>query len=334
MQNLDKCIDMLFENGTVHNIAVKAVCGGEAVCEVYRSDCKTPNEHTKFDMASVTKILSPTMLFLIAWDKGLISPQTRVSEFYECSEDKKSLTLENLLTHTMGIGHKNLCAEGNTGENIAEYILNIDPDIAAGSDVLYSCPAFILLGKIMEKVYNMRLDAAFDKYVAAPLGLSDTGYLPDGGEFVNSNIRSDESGIVNDYNCRFLGGVCGNAGIFSSMADMTKYAEMLLRSGAPLIGRDTFLAAAKNYTPEMSESRGLGFVYVDSRYTQTGNLFADGAIGHCGHAGQSVFADIKKQMYVIILSDATVSTAKKYGIENYDEVMKMRCDIHNALCEE
>ena len=136
---------------------------------------------------------------------------------------------------------------------------------------------------------------------------------------------------MNDYNCRFLGGVAGNAGLFSCLSDVTKFVHVLLQKGKPLMGEDTFLSAVQNHTIGMSESRGLGFLYVDDRDKQTGGLFSDGSIGHCGHTGQSVFVDYRSGLYVIILSDATVATVKKYGKEHYDEVVDMRARIHKAI---
>ena len=70
---------------------------------------------------------------------------------------------------------------------------------------------------------------------------------------------------------------------------------------------------------------------MDDRYKQTGGLFAEGTIGHCGHTGQSVFVDYRSGLYVIILSDATISTVKKYGKEHYNEVMDMRARLHSAI---
>ena len=80
-----------------------------------------------------------------------------------------------------------------------------------------------------------------------------------------------------------------------------------------MIDEQTFLSAVQNRTAGMRESRGLGFLYVDERYKQTGQLFADGAIGHCGHTGQSIFVDYRSGLYAIILSDATITTHKKYA---------------------
>jgi CubicO group peptidase (beta-lactamase class C family) len=43
--------------------------------------------------------------------------------------------------------------------------LQITCDIPIGSDVLYSCPGFILLGKILEKIFGKPLDVLFDELV-------------------------------------------------------------------------------------------------------------------------------------------------------------------------
>ena len=321
MKHLERIIEEYVQNGLVGNMAVRVGVGGEVLYESFRGSAQA---HTLFDMASVTKIMVTTSLALIAIDRGLLSVDGRVSDFYPT---EKPLTIRNLLTHTVGIGHKKLNREGFTYENIAQKILAIPSDIEIGSDVRYSCPGFILLGKILEKVFGERLDVCFERMVADPLGLSESSFLPQNRELaVNSNLSEEMLGAVNDYNCRHLGGVAGNAGLFSNILDVTKYVHFLQNKGAPLISDQTFMLAAG-----MKESRGLGFLYVDERYKQTGGLFADGAIGHCGHTGQSVFVDYRTGLYVIILSDATISTVKKYGKEHYDEVMDMRARLHSAI---
>lgn len=331
MTNLDFCIDRLIHEHSVRNIAVKVGKNERVLFETYRSVDAAIDEGTLFDMASVTKILATTSLCLIALDKGILSLEDKVSKFFEY--DQYNRTVFNLLTHTIGIGHKALNKSGNTYENIAEYILQIPCDIPAGSNVLYSCPGFITLGKIVEKVFCKPLDVLFDELVCKPIGMNSTCFRPQNKtNIVNSNFDETKIGIVNDYNCQFLGGVAGNAGVFSNVKDMTLYAHHLLQKGTPLISEKTFEKAVQNHTVGMDEARGLGYLYVDERYEQTGKLFPIGSIGHCGHTGQSVFVDPQSGLYVIILSDATVSTVKKYCKEKYGEVMQMRTDIHNAIC--
>lgn len=326
MEALERTLDELIEAGILSHAAVRVGQGDEVLYTAFRGGV---DENTLFDMASVTKVMATTSLALIALDRGLIALDDGVSKWYP---NAKTIMVKHLLTHTIGIGHKPLNKEGNTYENIAERILEIPQDIAIGTDVRYSCPGFILLGKILEQVFEKPLDVSTRELVCSPLGLARTSFLPeDKRSAVNANVDEALRGTVNDYNCRFLGGVAGNAGLFSCLADLTRYVRFLRDRGAPLVSEDTFLLAAQNHTVGMSESRGLGFLYVDERYAQTGGLFAEGAIGHCGHTGQSVFVDYRSGLYAIILSDATVSTVKKYGREHYGEVMEMRAKIHMAI---
>lgn len=331
MKNLEAVLDTLFLNKDIQNIAIKIGRGDEVIYQTYRSENQI-DEYTLFDMASVSKIMCTTTLALIALDKGLLKLEDTVDKFFDCPKEKQTLTIFNLLTHTIGIGHKSLNIKGNTYDNIAEYILKTDCDIPIGSDVLYSCPGFILLGKILEKVFNNPLDVLFKEYVCEPLKMEHTCFRPTlCDNAVNSNLEPQRKCTVNDYNCFYLGGVAGNAGVFSNIKDVTKFAQFLLNFGAPLISEKTFKAAIQNHTENMSAARGLGYVYVDERYTQTGDLFSVGSIGHCGHTGQSVFVDFESGLYVIILSDATISSVKKLGHDDYEAVMKMRQDLHNAI---
>lgn len=332
MKNTKLCIKNYMDDGHLCNIALRIGKGNLVLADIFESTTKKPSSTTLFDMASVTKIMATSLICLIAIDTKKIVLDNSVGNYFNVSEEKKQITIKDLLVHTMGIGYKLLLLEGCNYDNVQDFILNIPSDIQVGSDTLYSCPGYILLGKILEKIYGKRLDELFVELIAKPLNMHRSCFCPDkNNEFVNSNLSEDEIGIVNDYNCKFLGGVSGNAGLFSCVEDVNKYVDMLLNFGYPLIKRETFEMATKNYTEPLSESRALGFLYVDEKYTQTGNLFVKGSIGHCGHTGQSVFVDTQSGLYVIILSDATVSVAKKYGAVKYDIVMKMRKDIHNAI---
>ncbi|MBQ3149781.1 MAG: serine hydrolase [Clostridia bacterium] len=332
MNSLEKYIEKVFSDKLVSNLAIKVGTGNTALYETYRSDEERIDGHTLFDMASITKILATTTLCLIAADKGLLDFNTSVTKFFGKNSDKQSMTVFHLLTHTTGVSPKGLNIPGINNDNISDYILNIPYEIPLGSEVMYNCQGFILLGKILEKVFNERLDILFRNFVCDPLGMKKTTFCPcDKINIVNSNLSESEIGVVNDPNSRHLGGVAGNAGIFSNVSDLTKYIQMLIKEGQPIISKTAFNQAVKNHTSHLSESRGLGFLYVDDRYKQTGGLFSDGSFGHCGHTGQSFFVDPKSGLYVIILSDATISTVKKYGKENYEEVVKMRSDIHNAI---
>ena len=333
MKNLEKYLVDLLAEKNVNNIAIKIGKGDRVIYETYMSNDREINEETLFDMASVTKVLAPTSVALIALDKGLLKLDTKVSEFFPCGEDKKDLTIKHLLTHTGGIGWERLFEQEDVKKiDIPDFILNMQSNFAMDKRVAYSCLGYILLGKVLEKVYNKPLDILFNELVCQPLGMSKTGFCPkDTDNIINHNLTDDLLGIVNDRNSRCLGGVAGNAGVFSNIKDMTLYAKMMANNGKPILSSEMFNIASQNHTSNMSESRALGFLYVDERYQQTAGLFPAGSIGHCGHTGQSVFVDINTGLYVIILSDATISIIKKCGSDIYGRVMKMRADIHNAI---
>ena len=326
-----KLLSELIGSGELSNFAICIGRGDEILTELYSDNV---NENTLFDMASVTKVMSVTMISLISLEKGLLNLNDKVSRFFDVPKHYEELSIENLLTHTMGIGHKNLINAGRSYEDIAEYILTLY-DESVGSDVFYSCPAFILLGKILEKIYNKRLDILFDELVAKPLNMRKSSFLPtEKGycDIVNSNRAKEERGLVNDYNCRYLGGIAGNAGIFSNISDMKLFVNAMLNNGYPLFSKKTLDNATMNHTNGMSEARGLGFLYVDERYKQTGELFPVGSVGHCGHTGTSVFFNRDSGLYVIILSDATISVRNKYDKSDYyDKVMLMRENLHNTI---
>lgn len=333
---LNQYLDELLKQGFAHNIAVRVGIKDDLLLDVYRSNEQAIDGETLFDMASVTKILATTSLSLMAIDKGLLKTSDKVSRFFSVPDDFKELTVQHLLTHTMGIGHRALNFPQNNYDNISEFILSLEHN-PVGTKVEYSCPAFILLGKILEKIYGKRLDILFKEKVAEPLNMKLSTFLPDKAlrsNMVNSNLDPDLKGVVNDYNCQYLGGVAGNAGVFSCVEDMTKFAKMLISNGYPLISKTTFDNATKNHTEELNQARALGYLYVDEGYSQTGKLFPNGSFGHCGHTGTSIFVNKESGLYVIILSDATISAVKKYGKEHYSDVEKMRENIHNLIKEE
>ena len=324
---LHATLDTLVSEGTLTRYAVRIGRRENILHECFRGT----DENTLFDMASVTKIFATTAVCLQTLGKGL-ELDTPVSDFFPVPPEKESLTIRHLLTHTNGHGHNRLNYPEVNYDNVAEFILALPCTCPVGTEVIYSCPAFILLGKILEKIHGNPLNVLFREMVAEPLGMSRSSYLPDRSlPIVNAQLKEEDRGIVHDYNARHLGGVSGNAGLFSTLADADKFVQMLLRDGEPLFSREILDLAARNYTPNFSESRGLGFLYVDDRYPQTGGLFADGAIGHCGHTGQSFFLDRRTGLYVILLTDATVTVTRKFGRDTYSEVMKMRAAVHNAI---
>lgn len=319
-----------------------AVVIGDREGEAYRFFCSDRgdvlNGQTVYDMMSVSKIMATTPLFYMAMDEGLVSPEDTLGKYLpEVPDDKKELPLWMLLSHQSGIGryvNPEYFGPDRRAEAIAfqsGHPLLFTP----GTDYFYSCSAFILLGFILERVYNKPLDRLFDDRIARPLGLKNTMFNhPEDENIVRCTRKKYEgSNKCSDDNNRRLYGVSGNAGVFSCIDDMAVFAQSLLNRHNTLIGEEVFAKGAKDYGPHLPFGRALGYVYADARYKQGGGLYSDGSLGHTGFSGTECFADFEKDLYVVSLTNTAYYAARR-GKDCSAECAAFREGLHKAMKED
>jgi CubicO group peptidase (beta-lactamase class C family) len=299
---------------------------------------KKVNEDTYFDLASCGKILVTSPLILKAIDEGKLKLEDKLENFFEdIPLDKKNITIKHLLSHTSGIVRHDYV--NSEREALAREILNRPLAFETGKDYRYSCSGMVLLGFILEKIYGVSLETLFEERIKKPLGYNRSKFNIRVGE-ENSALccrwqdYNDYPSPWDDENIRVLKTSAGSGGQFFTLADIIKYVKAVMNKDERLYSKALFELTEKKYTPENAkESRGLGWVYVDEKYSQTGKLFPKGSFGHCGHAGQSIFFNREKDLCVIILTNATRFANMKSGFKGYDYnvICKMREDIHNAI---
>src|SRR5579862_3236204 len=116
-------------------------------------------------------------------------------------------------------------------------------------------------------------------------------------------------GVVHDDTSRYMGGVAGHAGLFTTADDLAKFAQMMLdhgvANGVPLFSP---LTVEKFTTPQSPPDqpilRGLGWD-IDSPYSgERGELFPIGSYGHTGFTGTSLWLDPRSNTYVILLTNS------------------------------
>ncbi len=194
---------------------------------------------TVFDLASLTKVVAtlPCVLRLVA--AGQLSLDDPVARYLPAfaGPGKDAVTVAHLLTHTSGLPdqrryHEHLREPGQVrAAALAEPLA-----AAAGTRVCYSDVGFIVLGELCAAVAGRDLDQLVLELVCAPLGMTDTRYLP--GRVMAGRIASTEpiggvakTGIVHDENAEALGGVAGHAGLFGTAADLSQYAAAWAAGG-------------------------------------------------------------------------------------------------------
>lgn len=288
-------------------------------------------EETLYDMASLTKILSTSIVAFRLIEAGQLRLSDQLGSYFKTDTCKSVITLHQLMTHTSGllpsIMLPDIC---KSAEEAIPTILATKLISAPGTQVNYSCLGFILLGKICEQAGGAPLDALAKDLVFTPLGMKHTGYHPTG-----NNIASTEAlpnghclkGIVHDENARFLGGISGNAGVFSSLPDCCRFAAMLACGGNSFLSSAMLHTATYNHTPHMAESRGLGF-QLPTPGSFCGDLFPPESYGHTGFTGTSLLVDPTSGLWVVLLTNRVHPTREN------TRLIRFRSLLHNSIMAE
>ena len=165
---------------------------------------------TRYDVGALTQVLVTMPLCMIAVERGLLGPEDTVDRFLpEVPADKKNITVAQLLTQTSGLSpHFLLQEEARSDKDALGALLRHPLASPVGGKVSDSGMGFLLLGFLLEKVFDMPLDEAAKRFVTAPLHMNHTGYLPSGSDVAPTSIRDDngvlQPGCPLDGNARFL----------------------------------------------------------------------------------------------------------------------------------
>lgn len=308
-----------------------AAPGGEAVLPA-RPD-------TIYDCASLTKVVATLPLVLLLVDRGRLRLGDPVAEYIPAfaANGKERVTVKQLLTHTSGLlSHKDMYSHGWTPEQVKAHIFAQPLEYEPGTKMVYSDLGFITLGEVVSVLYGEPLEIAAARHVFAPLGMNDTGYLPP--ERLRSRIAATEYdgslgrhkwGEVHDENCGALGGASGHAGLFSTAADLAKYAAMWLAGGrigdrGRLLSEASVSTAIRSHTDGLPANRGLGWVLQGDPWDASGDLLSPRCFGHTGFTGTSIWMDPAAGCFALLLTNRV-----HYGRSK--SVVRLRNCLHNAV---
>jgi uncharacterized protein YbbC (DUF1343 family)/CubicO group peptidase (beta-lactamase class C family) len=280
---------------------------------------------TVFDAASLTKVVATTTAVMMLVEQGKIRLTDRVASFIPefARYGKGDVTIRQLMTHTSGLRPDVDLADQWVGYDTAirlatEEVLVAPPD----TRFVYSDIGYFLLGDIVGRVGGMPLDRYVRERIFLPLRMEDSMFLPP--ESLRARIAPTKlctpfgwpcdgpgaamlRGVVHDPTTRRMAGVSGHAGLFTTAADLTRFARMLLGRGAldglRLLSPLTVERMTTPATPPGERHvRGLGWDIDSSFSVNRGELFPFGSFGHTGFTGTSIWIDPASQTFVIFLS--------------------------------
>lgn len=291
-------------------------------------------EQTRYDLASLTKPLVVGMLALRALESGKLCLWDKLGTFIDAPIDKRDITIRQILTHTAGFPTGlHLWELSDHPEDSTELLLRTPLIAPPGMRVQYCCAGYILLGQLLECLYNLTLPELAMQEVFWPLKMTKTRFNPTGGNIAPTEwMDSGEylQGVVHDENARFLSGAAGNAGVFSNMDDLALFVQMLasegtLPDGSRYLSPATVRLSLRNHTEGMAQARGLGFYlpWYDDGFT--GDLFPRETIGHTGFTGTSFALDPTSGLYVVLLTNRICPDRGNMSI------YRVRRLVHNAV---
>ncbi|MDN3203769.1 serine hydrolase domain-containing protein [Algoriphagus sediminis] len=188
---------------------------------------------------------------------------------------------------------------------------------------LYSGLTFLIFPSLIEELTAMDYQSYLKENFYDPIGCSTLGYLPVAQNFENEIVPTEfdslfrktlVKGWVHDENAALKGGVSGNAGLFATANDLAKlmlfYQNYGKVNGEQLVSAETVREFTKVQFPENDNRRGLGFDKPLLNHAELplgeaypSHLASPESFGHSGFTGTFVWADPKKKITYIFLSN-------------------------------
>ncbi|HKR04253.1 MAG TPA: glycoside hydrolase family 3 N-terminal domain-containing protein [Bacteroidia bacterium] len=264
--------------------------------------------------------------------------------------NKKNCTLLDILTHQAGLQswipfYKKTIANGQPFHHIYHrepgeefsvrvadslYIKNdyqdviwkeiFDSPLGEKGKYVYSDLGPLIMGHIIEKITKKKLDEYVEENFYQPLGLTNVTSRPhekktDLRKIVptaNDTVFRKQllRGDVHDPAAAMLGGVAGNAGIFSDANSLAVIMQMLLQGGEyggkRYFKKETVEYFTKRQFPLTSNRRGLLFDKPEPGIAANGPTCGSASMstfGHQGFTGTCAWADPLNKIVYIFLSN-------------------------------
>ena len=296
----------------------------------YGLKAKYPTEekndiNTLYDMASCSKVISTTTSIMILVEAGKLRLYDTVVTYLP--EFKLTdLTLWDLLTHTGGLIEGLPGSHHMTKEEIINGIMNLEYSYPKNTKIEYSDLGFIILGMVVEKVSGMTLDKFAKKNIFDPLEMYDTGYCPN--DVMRCAPTEDrggyiDRGYVHDEVAHIFGGVCGHAGLFSTISDVSHFLQMILNDGVykgkRILSKQTIdmfftpQVEQKNVVSLVNNTRSIGWI-VKGSFPCSGDLASSNTIMHTGFTGTNVVIDRTNKVAFSLLTNRVHPTRKNTKI--------------------
>lgn len=193
------------------------------------------NEKTAFQLASVSKIYTAILLGRL-FDEGILKPDTKLIEVFDSiPKSWNNISILELSSHQSGIKIGDF-SKSKTGADALKIAMTMPFEFETGTKSSYVSSDYWILLAVIEKATGLKYYEALKKYVLTPLSLNNTyvnnpktGYITDLDIIPQQAqeyhwFNKDKTLRVNQMWFKETDYAAG--GIYSSITDMTKIAQM------------------------------------------------------------------------------------------------------------
>lgn len=319
--------------------------GGQRFVESFGNftyDLSSPaiKQNSIFDIASITKTVPTATLALQLIDRGQLSLDDQLIKYIPefKNSDRDRVLVRHLLTYALDFDFKLSDYKEKSPDQILELIFNTEFKSPTGTKFYYANASAILLGLVVERVVNEKLDKIASRQIFDPLKMNRTTFHPDQfstPEIVPTEIdnwRGLVQGVVHDESAYTLQKklIVGSAGLFSTAPDLLNFLEMMLNHGK--LRDQRFLSSnlvdslLKNHLPSgVIGSTSLGWAIGHSEII--GDKLSPTVLYKTGFTGCLVVCDIEKELGIVILSNYHFPKRKK----NFEPLNKFRRSIIDQI---
>ena len=302
-----------------------------------RNSSPVTADRTIYDLASLTKVVGTTTALMVLFDEGKISLDDPVSKYVPdfSGGEKDRVTVRMLLEHRSGLpaGTRPLAHRARhrlkRAKRSSRRRSAANPAAATSTPISApTCSASSSRPRLASPSIS-----SFTSACLPPLGMNDTFFRP--ADSLKSRVAPTEvapprgyplQGEVHDENAFALGGVAGHAGLFSTAADLSIFAQMMLNGGEYDGTRLIADSTVALFTKRAAGTRALGWDTCGGEGS-CGDYLGEDAYGHTGFTGTSLWIDPDRDMFVILLTNRVHEARAKRPAKVIADV---RADLSDA----
>jgi serine-type D-Ala-D-Ala carboxypeptidase len=319
--------------GAVALVARRGVVVGERAFGVRLAGSnEATTVDTIYDLESMTKVLATATAAMLLVDRGTLSLTAPVAKYlpHFAANGKGGVLVRDLLRYSSGLPIDNQKVDTDDLDAIWRFMEETPLEYPTGSMVEYSDLGYRLLGRVVEAVAGMSLDAFAKREIWGPLGMGDTTYNPAAALVPRCAATGPGSlllrpgplrGSVQDDQDWKLGGIVGCDGVFATARDVAIFSQMILNGGSygdvRVLPKKLVAAMVANQTPQVTEAatdqdpttnllftpKGYGFELWTHRFSPGGMRLSPGSYGKSGGAGTFMWIDPKRELIAILLTN-------------------------------